>query len=93
MNVAFVGCGFVFDIYMRTIRAYPELIVKGVYDIKPGRSRRVGDYYGFHVYSTFDELLSDDAVDIVVNLTNIGRTSKSRTGFCLLESMLIAKNL
>ena len=31
-----------------------------------------GEYYDFNVYQSYDELLSDDAVDIVVNLTNIG---------------------
>lgn len=72
MNVAFVGCGFVFDIYMRTFRAHPDLVVKGVYDIRPERSRRVSEHYGFHVYADLDALLADETVEIVVNLTNIG---------------------
>lgn len=72
MNIAFVGCGFVFDIYMRTIRAHPELKICGVYDIRSERSAKVDEYYGFHVYKSYDELLSDDAVNVVVNLTNIG---------------------
>ena len=72
MNIAFVGCGFVFDIYMRTIRAHPELNVCGVYDIRPERTARVQAYYGFHAYKDYDELLSDDTVEIVINLTNIG---------------------
>lgn len=71
MNIAIVGCGFVFDIYMRTILAHPELSVSGVYDLNPERSRKVGEYYGFHVYPDLESLLSDDAVEIVVNLTNI----------------------
>lgn len=71
MNIAFVGCGFVFDIYMRTVRAHPELNICGVYDIVPERSVTVAKYYGFHVYKSYDELLSDHSVDIVVNLTNI----------------------
>ncbi|MFG1275635.1 Gfo/Idh/MocA family protein [Xanthobacter flavus] len=72
MNIAFVGCGFVFDIYMRTIRAHPELNVKGVFDINPERSRRVGGYYGFNVYETYQALLDDPEVEAVINLTNIG---------------------
>lgn len=72
MNIAFVGCGFVFDIYMRTLRAHPELVVTGVYDKNPVRSAKVSAYYGFHAYSSYDELLFDPRVEAVINLTNIG---------------------
>ena len=71
VNIAIVGCGFVFDIYMRTISAHPELKISGVYDRNPNRLRSVGSYYGFRMYSSLDDLLSDDSVEIVVNLTNI----------------------
>ena len=33
MKLAFVGCGYVFDIYMRTRWAYPEMDICGVFDI------------------------------------------------------------
>lgn len=72
MNIAFVGCGFVFDIYMRTIRAHPQLNIMGVFDIDHERSSNVGSYYGLRVYSTYEDLLADEHVEIVVNLTNIG---------------------
>lgn len=72
MNIAIVGCGFVFDIYMRTVCAHPQLKITGVYDINLERTAAVGAYYGFRVYSSYDELLADRSVDIVVNLTNIG---------------------
>ncbi|GAB2738609.1 Gfo/Idh/MocA family protein [Sinomonas soli] len=71
MKLAIVGCGFVFDIYMRTIKAHPELIVSGVYDLRPERMQAVSARYGFHTYSTFDDLLADPNVDAVINLTNI----------------------
>lgn len=72
MNIAFVGCGFVFDIYMRTIRAHDNLTVVGCFDIDLDRLHRVSSFYGFRAYQTYDELLADPEVDIVVNLTNIG---------------------
>jgi predicted dehydrogenase len=72
MRIAVVGCGFVFDIYMRTLKAHPELTVVGVYDIKEERMRAVSERYGFLAYKTFDALLADKSVEIVVNLTNIG---------------------
>lgn len=72
MNIAFVGCGFVFDIYMKTIRAHPELQIAGVFDVKSERMRKVSDYYGFRTYDSYEALLDDTDIDAVVNLTNIG---------------------
>ncbi len=71
MKIAFVGCGFVFDIYMRTKWAHPELEVCGVFDINEARAKTVGDHYGFQVYPNLAALLADPQVDIVVNLTSI----------------------
>ena len=72
MNIAFVGCGFVFDIYMRTIRAHPELTVCGVFDVNETRLAKVIAHYGFTAYATYEDLLADPTTDIIVNLTNIG---------------------
>lgn len=71
MKVAFVGCGYVFDIYMRTRWAHPELEVCGVFDIDTGRSDTVSRHYGFRVYPSYEALLADPQVEIVVNLTSI----------------------
>jgi predicted dehydrogenase len=71
MRVAFVGCGYVFDVYMRTKWAYPEMEICGVYDIDIARSNVVARHYGFHVYPSYDALLSDQNVEIVINLTTI----------------------
>jgi len=71
MKIAFVGCGYVFDIYMRTKWAYPELEVRGVFDIDTIRSATVSRHYGFDVYPSYEALLADPAVQIVVNLTSI----------------------
>jgi predicted dehydrogenase len=71
MKIAFVGCGYVFDIYMRTKWAHPELEVCGVFDINSARANTVGQHYGFHVYPDYETLLADPAVEIVINLTSI----------------------
>jgi predicted dehydrogenase len=71
MKIAFVGCGYVFDIYMRTKWAHPELEVCGVFDIDAARLRTVSQHYGFKAYSSYEALLADPAVDIVVNLTSV----------------------
>lgn len=72
MKIAFVGCGYVFDIYMRTRWAHPELDIRGVFDINTTRSDTVSRHYGFHVYPSLEALLADPEVEIVVNLTSIG---------------------
>ena len=72
MKIAFVGCGYVFDIYMRTQWAHEELQIRGVFDIDTKRSAVVAQHYGFHVYPTLQALLADPEVDTVVNLTSIG---------------------
>ena len=71
MNIAFVGCGYVFDIYMRTRWAHPELTICGVFDIDPARLCIVSQHYGLYAYSSYEELLADGRVAIVVNLTSV----------------------
>lgn len=71
MKIAFVGCGYVFDIYMRSQWAHPELEICGVFDIDTARSATVSAHYGFHVYPSYDSLLADPRVEVVVNLTSI----------------------
>jgi predicted dehydrogenase len=71
MKIAFVGCGYVFDIYMRTRWAHPELDVRGIFDIDAARLDRVSRHYGFHAYPSYDVLLADPEIEVVVNLTSI----------------------
>lgn len=71
MRIAFVGCGYVFDIYMRSRWAHNELSICGIFDIDSARSAVVSEHYGLHVYESFDSLLADPEVQIVVNLTTI----------------------
>lgn len=71
MKVAFVGCGFVFDIYMRTKWAHPEIEIVGIFDIDDRRASDVGKYYNLNIYKTYEDLLSDPSVETVINLTNI----------------------
>lgn len=72
MNIAIIGCGFVFDIYMRTIPAHPELSIVGVFDIRRDRAKKVAAHYGLRTYDSYAEMLADPVVEAVVNLTNIG---------------------
>jgi predicted dehydrogenase len=68
--VAFVGCGYVADYYALTLKNHPELELIGVYDKKPDRLNAFSETFGAYAYPSLEELMSDDAVAIIVNLTD-----------------------
>ena len=72
MRVAIVGCGFVADFYLRTLPNHPELELAGVMDRDSDRASRFATYHSTALYRSFDEVLDDPSVDIVVNLTDPG---------------------
>lgn len=71
MRIAIVGCGFVANFYLKTLPSHPELELLGVTDRQGDRATKFAQFYNIpRVYSSVAELLADDRVDIVVNLTN-----------------------
>jgi predicted dehydrogenase len=72
MRIAIVGCGYVADYYMGSLANYPQLQVAGVMDRDEERAVRFAKYYGLPCYVSLQELLDDDGVDLVLNLTNPG---------------------
>ncbi len=70
MRLAIVGCGFVADFYMKTLRLHPQLELAGVYDRDRERGNRFAAMHRIHAYGSLDELLADRSVLLVVNLTN-----------------------
>ncbi len=69
-NIALIGCGFVGDLYAATLRLHPALHVSGIFDRDAERTERFAKHYGYRSYKSLGEVLADDAVKIVVNLTN-----------------------
>jgi predicted dehydrogenase len=70
VRVALVGCGNISDRYAQAISAAPRLTLAGATDLEPPRAERLVETYdGGRAYSTLDELLADDSIDTVVNLT------------------------
>src|SRR2546421_9892738 len=69
-RIAIVGCGFVADLYMRTLQRHPSLALAGAFDRDAARMERFTRFHRAHAYAALDELLRDPAVQIVVNLTN-----------------------
>jgi predicted dehydrogenase len=70
MNIAIVGCGFVADYYLVTLAGYPELNLIGVTDRDPDRAESFSRFHHVHRFASLDDLLSDDRVELVLNLTN-----------------------
>ncbi len=69
-RVAIVGCGFIADHYVRSLREYPAVKLVGVTDRDADRARRFGAFHALPVFGGLDELLADRQVEIALNLTN-----------------------
>jgi predicted dehydrogenase len=85
INIAVIGCRFVADFYMATLRDYPNLRFVGAYDEDPVRLNAFHEYYGIRRYAALDELLNDSSVEMILNLTN-PRGHFELTRACLLAS-------
>ena len=68
--LAFIGCGYVADMYLKTLALHPELQLLGVMDRDARRLRQFANYYSVPTYASLEDLLNDAHVRIVVNLTN-----------------------
>ena len=70
MYIAIIGCGFVADYYLTSLKLYPELNLLGVFDRDSDRMERFANFHGVPVFSSLDAILADKRVEIVLNLTN-----------------------
>ena len=65
-----LGCGYVANMYRLTLPAHPELTLAGVFDRERARAETMARLTGATAYPSFEALLADDAVPLVLNLTN-----------------------
>lgn len=70
MKIALVGCGFVADYYMSTLPNHAQLKLVGVYDKDPARLQAFTRFHNVRAYASLPNLLADEQVQLVVNLTN-----------------------
>ncbi len=70
MKIAIIGCGYVVDHYLKTLKNHPILELTGVTDLKKERAEKVANYYDTTIYASNKALLADPEVELVVNLTN-----------------------
>ncbi len=70
MRIGIVGCGFVADYYLRTLRNHPGLELAGVYDRDPRRAEAFAAFHRLHRYPSLEAMLDARDVELVANLTN-----------------------
>ncbi|HEX2541932.1 MAG TPA: Gfo/Idh/MocA family oxidoreductase [Caldimonas sp.] len=75
-TVAIVGTGFVADLYMRSLQAFPELRVAAAYDRDPSRLEAFCRHWSVPPAASLDALLAHASAGgspaLVLNLTNPG---------------------
>jgi predicted dehydrogenase len=69
VRIAIVGAGNIATPYAERITAVEPLELVGVTDIAAGRAEALASRFGVRAYGSLDELLADDSIDVVVNLT------------------------
>ena len=68
IGIGLVGCGVISNAYVRISKRFPILNFVACADIDPKASRRTEEQYGIPAM-TVDDLLQNDDVDVVLNLT------------------------
>ncbi len=69
MGVAIVGAGGIAWSYAQDLSSYPALDLVGVTDVNVSRAQTLAAAFTARAYRTLDELLDDDAIDLVINST------------------------
>ncbi|GAA2057163.1 MULTISPECIES: Gfo/Idh/MocA family protein [Leifsonia] len=69
VGVGVIGAGVISNQYLENLTSFPDLDVRFVADIDLDRARAQADKFGVPGSGTVEELLADEAIEIVVNLT------------------------
>lgn len=69
LRVGIIGCGKISGAYFKGCREFPILEVVACADLVPERARAQAAEFGVARALTPEELLADDAVELVINLT------------------------
>lgn len=69
VGVGVVGAGTISDQYLENLTSFPDLDVRFIADIDADRAAAQAAKWGVAASGGYDELLDDDGVEIVVNLT------------------------
>ncbi|GAB7193125.1 Gfo/Idh/MocA family oxidoreductase [Kineococcus sp. NUM-3379] len=69
VGVGVIGAGVISNQYLENLTSFPDLDVRFVADLDTERARAQAEKFGVPGSGTVAELLADDAIEIVVNLT------------------------
>lgn len=69
VGIGVIGAGVISDQYLENLTSFPDLDVRFVADIDQVRARAQAEKHGIPRSGTVAELLADDGIEIVVNLT------------------------
>jgi predicted dehydrogenase len=69
LNVAVIGAGAISGAYLSMARNFPVIQVAAISDIDMERARAKGAEFGVGRVLTVEEILGDDSIDIILNLT------------------------
>lgn len=70
-GVTLIGCGYVADLYMRSLAAHPEIEVLGAYDKRPERLAQFCTYWTLPAFPTMEAALaSTPRNSLIVNLAS-----------------------
>ena len=69
IRVGLIGCGAINAAYLETLSRFPALVVSACADIVPARAAQTAAQFNIARACSVDELLQDDLIDVVLNLT------------------------
>jgi len=69
VGVGVIGAGVISSQYLDNLTGFPDLEVRFIADIDEVRARSQAEKYGVVGYGSVQQLLADDDIEIVVNLT------------------------
>ena len=73
MFVSIIGAGFVADLYLKSLRLYPEITIRGVFDIDAPRLDAFCTHWQLTAFDSLDALFAAAAPgELILNLTNPG---------------------
>ena len=69
VGVGVIGAGTISEQYLPNMRAFPDLDVRVVADLRPDAAREQAEKFGVPAWGSVERLLADPDVELVVNLT------------------------
>ncbi|WJE15076.1 Gfo/Idh/MocA family oxidoreductase [Halobacillus sp. ACCC02827] len=69
IRAGIIGCGTISDIYLKNSQEFASFDIIACADVDLDRAREKAEAYGVERALTVTELLEDEAVDVVINLT------------------------